>query len=215
MKSIEFVTEASIFDERTLKNTQWKSPNQTIRWLRKNGFKQIGRGWFAVVFAKAGHNRVVKISTAQDDCWIAFAQYAQTKTNNPHLPKIPWIKRYQGDRHGIAQEFFITIIERLDPLNDQTIPRITDKGVLFGIMLFANLDFSTVDSIEDAYNNQPGLSMANDPEIITKYRNHPFIKTVQEINRLPGDCTSDLHSGNLMIRKDGTVVITDPLANIR
>ena len=218
MKSLEFITEASIFDERTLKNTQWKSPKQTIRWLLKNRFKPIGTGWFSAVFAKSGHNRVVKISTQADHCWIAFAQYAQSKTNNPHLPHIPWIKRYQGEREGIPQEFFITIIERLTPLTDQAISRITDPGVLLGLIHYADLDSSTEESIDAAISkvgnsyNAGGTREFYRPDALIKYKNHPFIKAIIAINNLPGGCVKDLHSGNLMVRKDGTVVIIDPLA---
>ena len=221
MKSTEFITEASIFDERTLKNTHWKSPDQTIRWLRKNGFKEIGTGLFSVVFAKPGHNRVVKISTTQDHCWVVFAQYAQSKTNNKHLPHIPWIRRYRADPldMSLSEEFFITIIERLTPLSDQAISRITDPGVLLGLMHYADLDSSTEESV-DAALSKVGNSMNDNDRIrafyrhsaLEKYKNHPFIKAIIAINNLPGGCSNDLHSGNLMVRKDGTVVIIDPLA---
>ena len=220
MKSQEFLPEASIFDERTLKNTAWESPTQIMLWLEANGFEVVGRGMFARAFGKPNHNRIVKLSTKQDDCWITFAQYAMTKTNNKHLPKIPWIKRYQGIFRGDPTEFFVTIIERLAPLDDKAIARITDPGVLFGLLHYADLEYETMDSIEQAIKTKSNPDDDEEFEVlniyrddILRYKNHPFINTIKQINSLPGNCVSDLHSGNLMVRKDGTVVITDPIAD--
>jgi len=210
------IVEASIFDERTLKNTAWESPKQLVTWLRANGFKKLGGGVFAAAYAKPGHNRVVKVSNRQDDCWIKFAQWAMSKTNNTHLPKIPWIKRYQGKRKGKVTEFFITIIERLKPLTNQAILRITDPGVLLGLMYYADLDSNTEDSIDAAMSKISGRNVKvpdlYSPRIPAKYKTHPFIKAITQINKLGGGCFSDLHSGNLMVRNDGTIIITDPIA---
>jgi len=206
------IVEASIFDERTLKNTAWESPKQLVAWLKSNGFEKLGGGVFAAAWAKPGHNRVVKVSNRQDDCWIKFAQWSMAKTNNTHLPKIPWIKRYQGKRKGIATEFFITIIERLKPLTKTAIARINDPGVLLGLMHYANLDYNTEQSIEKAMSKQPNPQQFSDRKVLTKYKNHPFIKAIQQISNISGDCWSDLHSGNLMVRNDGTIIITDPIA---
>ena len=214
MKSIEFISEASIFDERKLKNTHWESPQQTIRWLKENGFEYLNEGYYAAVFAKPGHNRVVKISTVQDKCWVIFAQYAQSITNNPHLPKIPWIKRYQGTYNNHSVEFFITIIERLAPLTDIAISKITDPGVLYGLLFYTDLGSDTRTAIEGAVHRHPNM----DPDsfvkydAVMKYRKHPFVNAIIEINRLSTRCMKDLHSSNLMVRKDGTIVIIDPLA---
>lgn len=206
------IVEASIFDERTLKNTAWNSPTELIKWLKTNGFQKLGGGVFAAAYAKPGHNRVVKVSNRQDDCWIKFAQWSMTKTNNKHLPKIPWIKRYQGKRKGKATEFFITIIERLNPLTNKAISQITDPGVLFGLMHYANLDYDTEESIEQAMSKQPNPKIFQSNRLAAKLRNHPFIRAIEQVNSLSGDCWSDLHSGNLMVRNDGTVIITDPIA---
>ena len=214
MKSIEFITEASIFDERTLKNTNWTKPSHLIKWLEKHGFTELGHGSYAAVCAKPGHNRVVKVSTTQDDCWIAFAQYAQSKTNNPHLPKIPWIKRYQADAidSGIIEEFFVTIIERLKPLDDQAISKITDPGTLFGFMMYTNLEPAAEASFLNTLQNHKTPDMFQGYGLEVKYHNHPFVKTLRHITSISPDCWSDLHSNNFMVRGDGTIVITDPLA---
>ena len=205
MKSSEFITEASIFDERTLKNTHWKSPDQIMTWLKANGFEQKGAGVFARVFAKPNHNRIVKISTRQDDCWILFAQFAMSQTNNKHLPKIPWIKRYQGkDAWLEPTEFFITIIERLQPLTDEAISRISDPGVLYGI-----LEYTDIYVDEELYDVDAFSSSIGEQRV--KYKNHLFVKTLRQMENLGSNCVTDLHDENLMVRGDGTIVITDPL----
>jgi len=206
------IVEASIFDERTLKNTAWKSPTQLIGWLKQNGFKKLGGGVFAVAYGKPGHNRIVKVSKRQDDCWIKFAQWAMSKTNNKHLPKIPWIKRYQGKRKGKATEFFITIIERLNPLTKSAITKIADPGVLLGLKHFADLDWVTMETIKKNYNSYVRASSQSRKDFSSQYANHPFVRALRQINNFQGKCYQDLHMGNLMQRSDGTVIITDPIA---
>ena len=216
MKSSEFITEASIFDERTLKNKAWKSPPETIRWLKQNGFKEIGDGNFAVTYAKPGHNRVVKVSTQADVCWIRFAQYAMSVTDNKHLPKIPWIRRYQGNREGIAQEFFITIIERLLPITSDNITSIKDPAILLGLFHYGDFAPFMRNRILDAlhvigYAKDEWLD-GDEKIVAAKFGDHPFIQALEMINSTKGRCWTDLHEENLMVRSDGTIVITDPIA---
>ena len=134
-----------------------------------------------------------------------------TQTNNPHLPKIPWIKRYQGKREGIPQEFFVTIIERLSPLMSRDIVDIGDVGVLLGLLEYATLEPTTTTALERSNK----LPMHDGPalqELMNKNKNHPFIKVLRAIDKLGGKCRFDLHDENFMVRADGTVVITDPIA---
>jgi hypothetical protein len=207
----EILTEASIFDERTLKNTSWKNPTQIIKWLKANGFKKIGKGYYANVYAKPGHNRIVKISNQQDDCWISFAHWAMTKTNNKYLPKIPWIKRWQGKREGIPQEFFVTIIERLQPLTNQALAQITDPAVLLGLYNYADLNSESYQTIENTASKSPGMKDLIHIDV-EDYANHPFIKILHAVEKIGKKCRTDLHAGNFMVRADGTIVVTDPIA---
>ena len=199
MKSSEFINEASTADEATLKNTKWESPKQIFAWLESNGFAKLGSGNFARVYSKPNDDRIVKASTEQDACWLQFAAWAMKQTNNPHVPKIHWIHQY-------SKKFFVTIIERLHPLDDEAISRIKDPGVLFGL-----LEFTDIYIDEDLYDADAFAATIGEQRV--KYKNHPFVTTIQQLENLPGNCISDFNAENLMVRRDGTIVITDPIVD--
>ena len=219
MKLHEIIQEATIFDERTLLNTPWKSPKQLRTWLERNGFHELGEGAYAEVWGKPSHRRIVKISTDQDKCWIKFAKWAMNQTANPYVPNIPWVKYYEGtlEYSDRPRKFFVTIIERLHPFDDDMdaiVGRINDPVVLAALLKHGE---GWMMSEEDALVSRlkqlrVGTSESTINRILRNNQNHKFVKTLKAIKRMSGRCFGDLHSGNVMARDDGTIVITDPLA---
>lgn len=236
MKVSEILNEVTIFDERKLLNTKWASPRELSKWLRSSGFKRIGGGYYSVVYGKPGHKRVVKISTQQDDCWISFARWAMKLTANSHLPNIYWIKFYEPEispaiRDVVGSRFFVTVMERLQPMNRKNIMNINEP-VIIAAMLDPNgvflIDSEVVYSYLNArlaallgFKKHPGKIVKYEEvpdetieEILEKNHSHKFIKTLNTIAKHPGGkgCQIDIHEENIMFRNDGTPVITDPWA---
>lgn len=217
------IDEISIFDERELMNTKWASPKEVAAWLRQRGFRQIGSGSFGKVFAKAGHNRVIKISTKADQCWIDFAKMAMKNTRNKHLPVVDWVKQYGQD-----DKFFITVIERLSPLTPaslSTVPvadgaalwlhfLITEKNVVVGLSRLIG------DNVK--LNRSEVVTWKEPPTRIRKLRRYlernpsSFERTALAImKRTKSGCQVDYHDGNVMVGPGtGTLVITDPFADM-
>lgn len=108
--------EADIHDERELLKMPNKTPLTVMQWLESNGFEKIGMGNFGAVFKKPNANRVVKIGTVPDPCYVAFTHTAMDFPRNPHLPKVYLNNHIKYEERGREKEFTLTIIEVLEPL---------------------------------------------------------------------------------------------------
>lgn len=220
MRLHELLTEASIFDERTLQKTQWNSPKQLMGWLKKNGFQQKGSGKFGAAFVKSGYNRIVKISKIEDKCWIKFAKWTLAVTNQPSLPNIPWVKMYR-DSNGT--QFFVAVIEKLRPFDQVAINNTVDLPGL--VYLYLNEDWFDADpKLEKRFES---IIKRDDRDYSTIRRRlfyflrnakggKRFILTLRAAQkRATGGCTYDMHDGNLMYRpSDKRIVVIDPLADL-
>lgn len=216
MKLVELsqLTEATIFDENQLKRTQWESPRKVRSWLKSQEFKHLGGGAYAAAYGKKGHKRIVKISMKQDNCWLKFAKWTLTQTNNKYLPNISWVREYSGTRKGKQEIFFITLMERLDPYSTKIIKQIDDPVVLAAILLEGDLYAPERKVLRNALNINFHFDTDKElKELLLDNHNHKFLKTIQTVKKVGGKCEQDLHTGNFMYRpKTNTIVITDPVA---
>ena len=156
------------------------------------GWEQIGRGAFSSVFEKPGQKYVLKVNNYNDD---GFAKFVSIIHHFPsrHFPKIGNKKSYFVD----GEAYNIYLMEKLMPLqgaNRASLAlvldnaRIIDSPVILAV-LAKHPDIKTI--IE----KQPGL-----------------LDAVEILLTQSGDSGLDLNSNNIMLRDDGTIVITDPLA---
>jgi len=213
--------EADINDERVLLNTKWKRPKDVEAWLRENGFKKIGGGAFAGAWLKGGSKRIIKVARKPDPCFLNFAKWAVTKTNNPHLPDIPWIAEFPitaGPNKG--KKFFILPVEKLKPFKREQMKEIKDIVILGSLLVNKELwaeERKDVFRILRRELDLPETQKEAVPKIkrfLSKNRNHRWLKTLAQIKSVAGvDCIDDLHTSNMMWRaSDKKLVITDPLA---
>jgi len=222
MRLHELLTEASIFDERTLQKTSWNSPKQLMGWLKKNGFQQKGSGKFGAAFVKPGYKRIVKISKVEDKCWIKFAKWTMSVTNQPNLPNIPWVKMY---RDSTGSQFFVTVIEKLRSFDQVAINNTVDLPGLVYLYLYEDW-FDADPKLEKRFEKE-GIIKQDDTDYSTIRRRlfyflrnakggKRFILTLRAAqNRATGGCTYDMHDGNLMYRpSDKRIVVIDPLADL-
>ncbi len=156
--------------------------------LMARGFRKIGGGLYSDVLAKDGSDRCIKV--AHGDRWPDYIDWAD---RNGYLgtfaPKV-----YSFKQHLL---FYVAVMERLvcdfrdiEHYNGHKIT--SDVQVFFkearAAMGFINYDYQT-ENIDTAA---------------------PFISfcTTLRANKLADDC----HEGNFMVRKDGQVVLIDPLS---
>lgn len=87
----------------------WANFKKWDVFLRKNGWKKLGKGSFSAVYGKAGLNYVLKVPFVRDRPWMNYANYCKKNKSNPHVMKVSFIKE-ESSNH-----FFIAAIERLQP----------------------------------------------------------------------------------------------------
>jgi len=77
----------------------WDVPFALMDWLEKNGFEQVGKGYFSKVYAQPGSNKIIKLlgvnNPSVTKCGIEFAHF-QRRTNNRHFPKVFAIKTHKS-----------------------------------------------------------------------------------------------------------------------
>ncbi|MBI1363626.1 MAG: hypothetical protein GC134_06545 [Proteobacteria bacterium] len=81
------------------------------RWLEKKGWKRLGNGYFANVYATPCGRFALKLArggTAQG--YDGYARYAMANPGNPYLPKVYL--------HMKTEFGMMTLLERLRPMGD-------------------------------------------------------------------------------------------------
>jgi len=219
--------------QMSLNMTKWESVKQVQQFLKEKGFKRLGTGAFAEAWAKKGENTVVKISTAEDVCWLKFAQWVMKQKYNKHLPKIHSLKTYNTPEG----ELFISRVEMLQEVDnyydtiDKTVGTLDDIKKVGEMLWIRALDYdgdpSTVNSQAPVMKAMSKSPLRNDPmfkgmgvpgmisRILKLYQSSPLAITVRKAHKeilKDTRCYKDLHAGNIMQRKDGTIVIMDPAA---
>jgi hypothetical protein len=167
---------------------------QAARDYAAKGFKIVARGASALVLSDGA--TVIKIGPTKD-CWLAFAKNAKG-SGNKHLPQIEDIE--------IMGNHYLAKIERL-----YDVPENFFKSPLYqkiAAWLVVNANWKTP---RDVYLGKYS------PGQITKLANmldveEPEIAEALElIKSSKGGCNFDLHPDNIMKRKNGTLVMNDPL----
>lgn len=159
-----------------------------IKHLLKHGYHLLGSGCYSQVFGKPGSDRVIKVNTRPDDwldyvLWGAKAGYAGTFT-----PKV-YSYRVLGDFTYIA------VVERMAMTVDEMRPTEPLARDWWDIRRTITQQGDSQEK-QNAETLVPGIS-----------------KFGRELcNHLRGSLYLDLHTGNAMLRHDGSLCITDPVA---
>lgn len=172
-------------------------PNEIIDFLIKNDYKLSGHGNFSQVYTKDGSNIAIKISTEYDICWLKYVEFIK-KYPNKHFIKIGKINK--------LEEFYIAFMEKLYPISDVT--GASNVNEWFKVFIY-----------NDGFNSFPNDKYYSDPEIqnrIMKFEhdNPELAKAFRLIKNIIGPkCSFDVSTldRNCMQRRDGTIVIIDPL----
>jgi hypothetical protein len=160
--------------------------------LEQKGFKKLGSGAYSTVYSKAGSDRVIKVGRQPDDGWIDYCKWAAENGFAGNLaPKVYSYKRIKGKE----REFSVAVMERMDKT---------------GYNITGNMDAAPI-----RYLIQMDLRHDNDMvKLLLDTISPKFREFGGKMRERFGGCF-DLHDGNIMARKDGSVCFTDPLASDR
>lgn len=161
----------------------FKNPRMFIERLQKRGFEPLGSGCYSTVLAKDGSDRVIKV-TRQMDNWIDYAIWAAKAGYAGGLaPKV-----YSWKRHG---DWAVSIVERMEMSTYKAEYKVHDQALLMNLLHPAKC----------------GSVMAK------LYMEDLVPGSVEFFDQLHlQQLDGDIGGGNVMLRKDGSLCVTDPCA---
>lgn len=182
-------------------NTLTEKEMQDVLNLKSIKKKLIGRGATASAFA-FGNDKVVRVQKFTGEYpyalekyleWVKFCKSVKSK----HIPKVfychvEYCKSKHGWRRGRIKSI-TTVMERLKEWHSHT----------------GGFDEEWVLDLEGACQ---GHNVSRHlVRMVTKHKMGTRDSLVRICNKMERLGVNDLHSGNVMCRKDGTLVITDPV----
>lgn len=156
--------------------------------LVSRGYVRLGAGCFSTVYAKEGSDRVIKV-TSRPDNWIDYIKWA---AENGYTGKYaPMVYSYKKFHREGGEPFSVSVVERMERTVSQ-IKRDEDLYIVPHLMWAAMREHKR--AIEFTDQLVPGLS-----------------KFLLDFKKKFGE-SHDMCGSNMMVRKDGTFCITDPVA---
>jgi hypothetical protein len=160
-----------------------KNPRLFIERLQKRGFVVLGSGCYSTVLAKPGSDRVIKVQRNMDN-WIDYIQWAAKSGYSGGLaPKV-----YSWKRHD---HWAVSVVERMEKTTYNTDYKKDDQSLIMTLL----------------YPAKAGSVMAKLYMEDLVPGSVKFFEDLRE-NNFDGD----IGSGNVMLRKDGSLCVTDPCA---
>lgn len=190
MRISELLTESEMLDEISRPPSRYEAEHV----LKQAGYRMIGVGSFADVYAIPNENTVLKLFNNDDTAYQDFV-YVTISNPNPHFPK------FKGKMMKVTDAYSAIRMERLTPLPDNRETAYYAKKISQYTKLMqnkagraANMDTEEVmRDIDEIEQDQPGIKYAC--AIIG--------------NNLKGEII-DIHNENIMMRGN-VLVITDPV----
>jgi len=163
----------------------------------------LGVGCYsAAILANNSRDQVVKIGSCNEDPWLDYYYEIVNCVRTVHTPKV---HRLYAEEDNY---YYVALMEHLQPLDSANAIFVT----LVQNYISNSLAYSKL--LESASQ----LSSIPDPEAFISFIDYLIDRTdVIEKgawNDYPEDArTLDIHAGNWMLRKDGTLVLNDPWAH--
>lgn len=191
----------------------------TARNIIKNRVKAgntvIGVGCYSAALTATQEDKVIKVGNTTDDPWLDFyEQVIKVNPNNIHLPTVHSIHIDHDN------DYYVAVVEKLyehqdrefgdivgnDLLEDKITECITDNSIGQFEFFIALDDCRTSFGEFDEYQLYSACNQIQDL-IRRSYRQSEFDEEGYESLSL------DLHTNNILYRKDGTLVINDPICD--
>ena len=176
------------------------SINQYIRKLRREGFRKLGSGAYASAFAKPNGRRVYRVGELYYEtrhtkignyAYLEFLKEAIKHKNNPWFPKV-----YKVVLYGIPDE------------NHKYLSVYMERLYSFGYRPLTGQESSLIESLIE-YRNEFIKLFGQSMERKARKDFEEMLRVMERLQRRYG---LDMHNGNIMRRKNGQFVITDPVA---
>lgn len=167
-----------------------------LEHLKNNGYRIIGSGLYADVFINKRKKTVLK-TYKRDPAYDKFLKRIH-RLRNPYFPKIHSIKRYAGK---FDRSWTVVEMERLknaDELDEEGYLTKTLKKLSEDFTDYYNIDFNDFVLDFESYS----------------IKDYKLEKAIAILRDLAKSYMLDLHSNNVMFRKEGRnhrVIFTDPL----
>ena len=192
-----------------------------LRAAAIKGARRLSSGAFATAYLKPGRKPIVIKVGSMGDAYIEYAKKViQSKSKNPFLPKLHSLTLYKGKRElcdvdGLDyHEFYVVKMERLYDLQDKhenNIGRICD---MFEQIVEYNYSVDKwIKSNDYGSFCVPGVidvKVNIDKQALKLLKD--LRRVVMKALRVSGCGDWDIHDGNIMVRKNGQLVLTDPIA---
>ena len=160
---------------------------------RNRGMREFGAGAFGAVYGSEYSDTVTKVTYTNDWGYLAFLEEIRPYSGtNPWLPRIYSVDVYMDQNGDTA---IVVKMERLD--RRWTAFGAADPGY--------EAPRETAHQIRShSYGHETSEWITNNPELT---------QALELIDRAQkkSSCSKDLHGGNIMMRGENQVVITDPL----
>lgn len=170
-----------------------------IRFLKRHGFKCLGSGAFSEVFGRSDFPFAIKVNMEPDD-WPDFALWT-LRNPSPHYVDVKKIKWFV-DEHG---PYYIAVMERLE----QTMREYLRKNDFIDCVEAQNMSKLRTMMSRDVSNRHAA-------ELVERETEHRalFDAALALKREFHARSFLDLHEWNVMLRADGTMVITDPISTV-
>lgn len=194
-----------------------------FEYMRGIGFKFLGAGAYKAAFINSKTNNVKIVlydkSAREESNFSSWIKFCLKHSTNPHLPQIKSARPLLI--HG--EKFIVAHVERLFEIYDSEISEIS--GALNDIIVACKHANSAVSFLQqdarpyilaDAKSRleasgdiKEGMSL-----LVLSVEDYDLLLTtiLDLIDAMPKSTFLDLHSGNIMLASDGTIVFTDPWA---
>lgn len=167
--------------------------------LEKRGYKLLGSGAYSSVYGKDGYDKVLKVSRCLDN-WIDYVAWASSNGYAGNLaPKVFSWKRFKNpgdppEREGFygrwdERQWSVAVVERM-------VETVKEDSKL-------SQDFKIIERLHDLAGKSILAELVVD-EIVPGCG-----KFFKELHA--NFYASDIYSKNLMVRKDGSFCVTDPV----
>lgn len=184
-----------------VKTGRFASAANFERALEKRGFKKLGSGAYSSVYAKDGYDRVIKVTRYLDN-WIDYVAWASKNGYaGSFAPRVYSWKRFGFDPEKPKKQQSMFYWERHS--NGWSVAVVERMKETLNADSQLAKDFKIIERIHDLAERSVLAELVMD-EIIPGVGN--FFKKLHRAFR-----ANDVYGKNLMIRKDGTFCVTDPV----
>lgn len=165
----------------------------------------LGVGCYsAVILANNSRDQVVKIGSKVDDPWLDYYYEVVKGMQSPHTPNVS--RLYVDKQSG----YYIAMMEQLHILDDKN----SNFVQLVRRYTVEEVSYDEVAAAADALDSIPSA------EHFMSFLDYVLART--DVVKKSWDChencndndrTLDIHQGNWMLRRDGTLILIDPWAD--